>query len=220
VLGLPTGSSPEQVYSHLVDSYKNGKVSFENVVTFNMDEYVGLSPDNDQSYHYFMQKHFFSHVNLKPENINILDGLAADVDAECAAYEEKIKKIGGIHLFMGGIGPNGHIAFNEAGSSVESITRKIALADSTIAANSRFFASPDDVPRFALSVGIATVMSAKEVVILAYGVAKAKAVKDSLVDEISSKCPGSYMRLHDNCTFVLDEAAASEYSKTRQETRL
>lgn len=220
VLGLPTGSSPEQVYAYLVEAYKSGNVTFENVVTFNMDEYVGLSPDNDQSYHYFMYKHFFNHVNVKPENINILNGEAADVDAECAQYEEKIRRIGGIHLFMGGIGPNGHIAFNEAGSPADSVTRKIALAESTIAANSRFFASPEDVPRYALSVGIKTVLSAKEVIILAYGPAKAQAVRGSLLGDVSSECPGSFMRLHGNCTFVLDEAASTEYTRSRQETRL
>jgi glucosamine-6-phosphate deaminase len=221
VMGLPTGSSPEQVYKYLVEANQQGRVSFKHVVTFNMDEYVGLSPSNDQSYHYFMFKHLFNHIDIPRENINILNGLAENVDVECARYEEKIKNIGGIHLFLGGIGPNGHIAFNEAGSSVESVTRKVALAESTVVANSRFFASPLDVPRYALSVGISTVLGAKEVVILAFGSAKAKAVKQSLLDQVSSACPGSYMRLHDNSLFVLDEAAATEYTKkTDNVTRL
>lgn len=213
VLGLPTGSSPEQVYKYIVEANQQGRVTFKNVVTFNMDEYVGLSPSNDQSYHYFMFKHLFNHIDIPRENINILDGQAADVVAECARYEEKIKNIGGIHLFLGGIGPNGHIAFNEAGSSAESVTRQVELAESTVNANSRFFVSPNDVPRSALSVGISTVLGAKEVVILAFGTAKAKAVKQSLMDPVSSACPGSYMRLHDNAVFVLDKAAATEYIK-------
>jgi glucosamine-6-phosphate deaminase len=213
VLGLPTGSSPEPVYAYLVEAYKEGRISFKNVVTFNMDEYVGLSPSNDQSYHYFMYKHFFNHVDIPKENINILDGLATNVEEECAAYEEKIKEIGGIHLFMGGIGPNGHIAFNEVGSTADSVTRQIILEESTIIANSRFFESIDDVPKSAVSVGIATVLSAKEVIVLAFGQAKAKAVKNSLCGEISSACPGSFMRLHDNVQFVMDKAASDEYTK-------
>lgn len=212
-MGLPTGSSPEQVYKKLVEKYQAGEISFKNVVTFNMDEYVGISPSNDQSYHYFMHHHFFDHVDIPKENINILNGQAEDRQKECADYEEKIKKIGGIHLFLGGIGPNGHIAFNEVGSSSDSITREIALEESTIKANSRFFATSADVPRFALSVGIATVLAAKEIVILAFGSAKSNAVKHSLTGEISSECPGSFMRLHSNCTFVMDQLAAADFSR-------
>lgn len=208
-MGLPTGSSPEQVYANLVKAYKNGEISFKNVVTFNMDEYVGLNPENDQSYHYFMNKHFFSHVDIPKENINMLDGQAKDVQKECADYEQKIKAIGGIHLFMGGIGPNGHIAFNEVGSTKETLTRQISLAESTIEANSRFFSSRDEVPKSALSVGISTVLGAKEVIILAFGKAKANACKNSLVGSVSSECPGSFMQTHDNCTFVMDTEAAS-----------
>ncbi|CAN6674370.1 hypothetical protein TRVA0_052S00694 [Trichomonascus vanleenenianus] len=209
VLGLPTGSSPEQVYANLVRANKEGRVTFKNVVTFNMDEYVGLDPKNEQSYHYFMEKHFFSHVDLPRENINILNGQAADPDKECAEYEEKIKRIGGIHLFMGGIGNNGHIAFNEVGSTIDSVTRKIDLDESTIQANARFFSSPEEVPRSALSVGIATVLGAREVVILAFGSAKSTAVRNSLEGEMGPACPGSYTQTHTRCTFVLDEAAAS-----------
>lgn len=210
VLGLPTGSTPEPVYANLVSAYKEGTVSYKNVVTFNMDEYVGLDPSSDQSYHYFMYKHFFSHVDIPKENINILDGQAGDIEKECADYEQKIKDIGGIHLFMGGIGPNGHIAFNEVGSSKDSVTRKISLAETTITANSRFFKSMDDVPRSALSVGISTVLGSKEVIILAFGQNKAKAVKESLNGDISSDCPGSFMRLHDNCQFILDKYSSAD----------
>ncbi|ANB14277.1 hypothetical protein AWJ20_5242 [Sugiyamaella lignohabitans] len=221
VLGLPTGSSPEPVYKYIREAYSQGKVSFKHVVTFNMDEYVGLGIESDQSYHYFMYKHLFNHIDIPKENINILNGHTDNIEAECARYEQKIKDIGGIHLFLGGIGPNGHIAFNEAGSSADSVTRQISLADSTIKANSRFFASPELVPRSALTVGIATVLASEEVIILAFGPAKAKAVKHSLVDEISSSCPGSFMRLHKHCEFVMDESAASEYTRRSEtETRL
>lgn len=211
ILGLPTGSSPEPVYKHLVDAYKAGNVSFKNVITFNMDEYVGLGPESDQSYHYFMHHHLFDHVDIPRENIHILNGLTNSIDAECQNYEQLIAKLGPIDLFLGGIGPNGHIAFNEVGSSIDSRTRKIELEESTIAANARFFAHKNDVPRYALSVGIATVLSARQVIILAFGAAKAHAVKLSLVDKISSDCPGSFMRTHNNVEFVMDEAASSEY---------
>lgn len=214
VLGLPTGSSPEPVYHHLVQLYNNNKVSFKNVVTFNMDEYVGLGPDSDQSYHYFMHHHLFDHVDIPRDQIHILNGLAADVDAECAAYEALIAKLGPIDVFLGGIGPNGHIAFNEVGSTIDSRTRKIQLEESTIVANSRFFQNKSDVPRYALSVGIATVLAARQVIILAFGGAKAHAVKVSLLDKVSSDCPGTFMRSHANVEFIMDEASAAEYQNS------
>ncbi|WP_457566493.1 glucosamine-6-phosphate deaminase, partial [Caldithrix abyssi] len=139
VLGLPTGSSPLGTYQELIQLYKQGKVSFENVITFNMDEYVGLPEDHPQSYHYFMWHNFFSHIDIKKENVHILDGNAPDLEKECEAYEEKIKEVGGIHLFLGGIGPDGHIAFNEPGSSLTSRTRIKTLTYDTRLANSRFF---------------------------------------------------------------------------------
>lgn len=141
VLGLPTGGTPLEMYKRLIQLNKDGIVSFENVVTFNMDEYVGLTPDNDQSYHYYMHHNFFDHINIPKENINILDGMAEDYRAECQRYEDKIKSYGGIHLFLGGIGPDGHIAFNEPGSSLSSRTRDKELTMDTIIANSRFFGS-------------------------------------------------------------------------------
>ena len=162
VLGCPTGSSPLGMYKALIDLNKKGIVSFQNVVTFNMDEYVGLPKEHPESYYSFMWNNFFSHIDIKPENTNILNGNAPDLDAECARYEEKIKSYGGIDLFMGGIGPDGHIAFNEPGSSLTSRTRQKTLTMDTIIANSRFFDNDiNKVPKTSLTVGVGTVLSAK-----------------------------------------------------------
>ena len=178
VLGCPTGSSPLGMYKELIDLNKKGIVSFQNVVTFNMDEYVGLPKEHPESYYSFMWNNFFSHIDIKPENTNILNGNAADLDAECARYEEKIKSYGGIDLFMGGIGPDGHIAFNEPGSSLSSRTRQKTLTTDTIIANSRFFDNDvNKVPKQAMSVGVATVRDSKQVLILARGHKKARALQ-------------------------------------------
>ncbi|KAL0780143.1 hypothetical protein CaCOL14_004627 [Colletotrichum acutatum] len=159
VLGLPTGSSPIQVYEILVAEHKAGRISFQDVITFNMDEYVGLPQTHPESYHSFMFRHFFSHVDIKPENVHILDGNAPDLGAECSSYEEKIRAAGGIDLFLGGVGPDGHIAFNEPGSSLASRTRVKTLAMDTIRANARFFGGHlNKVPQMALTVGVQTVM--------------------------------------------------------------
>ncbi|PHH78922.1 hypothetical protein CDD83_3923 [Cordyceps sp. RAO-2017] len=178
VLGLPTGSSPQGVYRILVDKYKAGEISFENVVTFNMDEYVGIPRDHGESYHSFMWKHFFSHVNIHPSNVHILDGNAPNLEAECVAYEEAIKDAGGIDLFLAGIGEDGHIAFNEPGSSLASRTRVKTLAYDTILANSRFFdGDVAKVPRMALTVGVQTVLEAREVVVIILGQRKSLALQ-------------------------------------------
>lgn len=167
VLGCPTGSSPLGMYKALIELNKQGKVSFQNVVTFNMDEYVGLPEDHPESYHTFMWKNFFNHIDIKKENVHILNGNAEDLEAECANYEKQIAEIGGIDLFMGGIGPDGHIAFNEPGSSLSSRTRIKTLTTDTIIANSRFFDNDvNKVPKTALTVGVGTVLSAKEVLII------------------------------------------------------
>src|SRR5690554_5175175 len=175
VLGLPTGSSPLNTYKALIKLYERGVVSFENVVTFNMDEYIGLEADHPQSYHTFMWDNFFNHIDIKKENVHILDGMAKDPEAECAAYEKAIKDAGGIDLFLGGIGPDGHIAFNEPGSSLSSRTRVKTLTTDTVIANSRFFDNDvNKVPKTALTVGVGTVLDAKEVLILVNGIHKAK----------------------------------------------
>lgn len=211
VLGLPTGSSPLGVYSELISLYKLGKVSFKHVVTFNMDEYVGLEPEHPQSYHYFMWSNFFNHIDIQRENVNILNGLAADLHAECARYEAKIKAVGGIHLFLGGIGVDGHIAFNEPGSSLSSRTRGKELNFDTRLVNSRFFGNDvNKVPRLALTVGVGTVMDAREVVVVVNGHNKARALHHVVEEGVSHMWTGSALQLHPRAMIVCDEAATYE----------
>ncbi len=211
VLGLPTGSSPLGVYRELVEMVKNGKVSFKNVVTFNMDEYVGLAEDHPQSYHYFMHKNLFDHIDIPADNINILNGNAPDLEKECEAYEEKIKKVGGIHLFLGGIGPDGHIAFNEPGSSLKSKTRIKTLTYDTIIANSRFFDNDTEkVPKKALTVGVDTVMQSEEVVIIINGYNKARALQKVVEEGVSHMWTVSVLQLHEKGMIVCDEDATME----------
>lgn len=211
VLGLPTGSSPKLIYQILVQRHKAGEISFRNVVTFNMDEYVGLPRDHPQSYHSFMYKHFFSHVDIPPANINILDGNAPDLAAEAAAFEAKIARVGGIELFLGGVGPDGHIAFNEPGSSLNSRTRVKTLAYDTILANSRFFdGDVDKVPKQALTVGIKTIMEAREVVIICTGAHKALALHHGLEGGVNHMWPLSALQLHPHPLIVADRDATME----------
>lgn len=215
VMGLPTGSSPEGIYKKLIEYYQAGQVSFKNVVTFNMDEYTDLPPTNDQSYHYFMYNKFFNHIDIPRENINILNGLAADIDQECRDYEAKIKKYGRIHLFLGGMGVEGHLAFNESGSTRDSKTRKISLVQSTIEANSRFFNNDlSKVPKFAVSVGISTILdNSDEIIVIVLGKAKQFAL-DKTVNgpKNDPKYPSSYLQDHPNALLVSDfEAAGIKY---------
>ncbi|OKO94298.1 Glucosamine-6-phosphate deaminase [Penicillium subrubescens] len=211
VLGLPTGSSPEIIYKILVQRHRAGEISFKNVVTFNMDEYVGLPRDHPESYHSFMYKHFFSHVDIPPQNINILDGNAPDLAAECASFDARIARYGGIELFLGGVGPDGHIAFNEPGSSLASRTRVKTLAYDTIIANSRFFDNDvNKVPRMAMTVGIQTIMDAREVVIVATGAHKAFAVQKGLEDGVNHMWTLSALQLHPHPLIVCDKDATLE----------
>lgn len=211
VLGCPTGSSPLGLYKHLIELYESGKVSFENVVTFNMDEYVGLPEDHPESYHSFMWKNFFSHINIKKENVHILNGNAEDLVAECAAYEAAIKAAGGIDLFMGGIGPDGHIAFNEPFSSLSSRTRQKSLTTDTIIANSRFFDNDvNKVPKTALTVGVGTVLDAKEVVIVCNGHNKARALQAAIEGPVTQAWTISALQQHKGAIIVCDEAACEE----------
>ncbi|KAI8316323.1 Glucosamine-6-phosphate isomerase 1 [Colletotrichum sp. SAR11_240] len=211
VLGLPTGSSPIQIYEILVTEYKAGRISFENVITFNMDEYVGLPQSHPESYHSFMFRHFFSHVDIKPENVHILNGNAPDLDAECAAYEDKIKAAGGIDLFLGGVGPDGHIAFNEPGSSLASRTRVKTLAMDTIRANARFFGGDlQKVPQMALTVGVQTVMEAREVVIIVNGASKSIALQKAIEGGVNHMWTLSCLQLHPYSMIVADEDATLE----------
>ena len=210
-LGCPTGSSPLGLYKHLIELYKAGEVSFENVITFNMDEYVGLPEEHPESYHSFMWTNFFSHINIKKENVHILNGNAEDLAAECAAYEQAIVEAGGIDLFMGGIGPDGHIAFNEPFSSLTSRTRVKSLTTDTIIANSRFFDNDvNKVPKTALTVGVGTVMDAKEVLIVCNGHHKARALKHIIDGDISHKWTASMLQMHPKAIVVCDEPACDE----------
>lgn len=211
VLGCPTGSSPLGMYKALVKMNKEGKVSFRNVVTFNMDEYVGIPHDHEQSYHYFMWHNFFSHIDILPENVNILDGNAEDLIAECARFEEKIKKYGGIDLFLGGVGADGHIAFNEPGSSLTSRTRIKTLTTDTIIANSRFFDNNVDlVPKTALTVGVGTIMDAKSVLLIVNGHNKARALHHGVEAGISQMWTISALQMHPKALIVADDAACGD----------
>lgn len=211
VLGLPTGSSPLGTYKELVAMHKAGKVSFQNVVTFNMDEYIGIPKDHPESYHSFMWNNFFSHVDIKRENVHILNGNANDLEKECADYEAGIKKVGGIHLFLGGIGPDGHIAFNEPGSSLSSRTRVKTLTLDTILANARFFDNDmSKVPKTALTVGVATVLDAKEVLIIINGYKKARALANVVEGGVNHMWTVSALQLHPHGIIVCDDEATLE----------
>ncbi|KAJ2313456.1 Glucosamine-6-phosphate isomerase (Glucosamine-6-phosphate deaminase) (GNPDA) (GlcN6P deaminase) [Coemansia sp. RSA 2705] len=211
VLGLPTGSTPVEVYWHLVDFYKRGLVSFRNVVTFSMDEYVGLPREHPESYCSFMRRHLYDHINLRPESINMLDGNAEDLAAECQRYEAKIKEVGGIELFLGGIGPDGHIAFNEPGSSLESVTRVKTLAYETVLANARFFGGDvNKVPKLALTVGVGTVRAAREVLLIITGAHKAVALAKCIEEGVNHMWTLSVVQLHPAAMIVCDEDATLE----------
>ena len=212
VLGLPTGSSPVGVYKELARQNQLGELSFANVVTFNMDEYLGLPREHGQSYWRFMHDNFFDHlVDMKPENINILNGMAEDPQAECANYEAKIASLGGVDLFLGGIGVDGHIAFNEPYTSLTSRTGVRALTTDTRIVNSRFFDNdPEQVPSKALSVGVGTVMDSKEVLILINGHNKARALAATVEGGVSQKWTCSALQMHNHAIIACDEDACGE----------
>lgn len=211
VLGLPTGSTPLETYKELIRMHQAGEVSFKNVITFNMDEYVGLPEDHPESYHSFMRKNLFDFIDIPADHIHILDGNAADLQKECEDYEKAIMAAGGIDLFLGGVGEDGHLAFNEPFSSINSRTRVVALTEDTILVNSRFFGGDVNlVPKQAMSVGVATVCSAKQVLILAFGSKKARAVKEAIEGNVSHYVTLSALQLHPDGIVVLDEPAAGE----------
>ena len=209
VLGLATGSSPVGTYQVLIKKYENGELDFSKVKTVNLDEYVGLSKDHDQSYAYFMRNNLFDHVNINQENCNIPSGLTDDPEAECAAYDKKIAALGGTDLQLLGIGPNGHIGFNEPDEIFIPGTHCVKLADSTIDANARFFATRDDVPKQAYTMGIWGIMQAKKILLVANGKNKAAAIKAAVTGPIDPKVPASILQLHPDCTIVADEEALS-----------
>ena len=210
LLGLATGSTPEGAYRCLVDWYKKGCLSFKDVRSVNLDEYVGLAPDHDQSYRYFMQSNLFDHVDIDPASTRVPDGLTRDAKAFCDEYDAYIRDQGYVDLQLLGIGRNGHIGFNEPGDCFVKQTHVVDLAESTIDANSRFFASRDDVPKQAISMGMGAIMGAKKVLLCASGEDKADAVCGAVSGAISPKCPGSILQLHPNVVVVVDEAAFSK----------
>ena len=211
VIGLCTGSTPIETYAELIRMVKAGELSFKNVISFNMDEYVGLPVEHPESYHSFMHKYLFDQIDEKPENIHILNGNAADPVAECEAYEKAIVEAGGFDLFLGGVGEDGHIAFNEPFSSLQSRTRVVTLTYDTRVVNARFFDNDfNKVPAQAMTVGVATVLSAKEVVILAFGHKKARAIKDAVEGPMSHYCTLSGLQGHPAGTIVCDELSVGE----------
>eukprot|EP00939_MAST-03C_sp_MAST-3C-sp1_P004898 g4898.t1 len=211
VLGLPTGSTPLPTYKKLIEFHKKGQISFKHVVTFNMDEYVGIAEDHPESYHSFMYSNFFKHIDILPENVHILNGNATDLEEECERYEQAIKDVGGIELFLGGIGPDGHIAFNEPGSSLTSRTRVKSLAYDTVIANSRFFGGDiSKVPKMSLTVGVGTVMDAREVVVIITGAHKAMAMYKCVEEGVNHMWTVSAIQMHPRACIVCDEDATLE----------
>ncbi|WP_320046792.1 glucosamine-6-phosphate deaminase [uncultured Ilyobacter sp.] len=211
VLGLPTGGTPLRMYKELIKLHKKGRVSFKNVVTFNMDEYINIPKDHPRSYHAFMYNNFFKHIDIPSENINILDGNALDLVRECEEYEEKIEKYGGVDLFVGGVGEDGHIAFNEPGSSLTSRTRVKTLAQETLKSNSRFFDNDiSKVPKKALTVGVGTILDSKEVLIMVEGENKSKALQKAIEGSINHMWTITAIQLHKKGMIVCDEASTME----------
>ena len=216
VLGLATGSTPVGMYKQLVTWYEKGDLDFAEIKTVNLDEYVGLEPTHEQSYRYFMQEHLFDHVNINPANTNVPDGLAADPQAECKWYNQVIRQMGGIDIQVLGMGRNGHIGFNEPGDAFELETHVVDLTESTIEANARFFASRDDVPRQAMSMGIKSIMMARKILLMVSGEDKADAVKRAFVGPVTPQVPASILQLHPYVTLVGDKAALSKLMEAKQ----
>jgi len=206
VLGLATGSTPLGVYKLLAEYHQAG-VDFSRVITFNLDEYIGLAPDHPQSFRYYMEENLFSKINIKQENTHVPSGIAPDLEAECRRYEEAIRQAGGIDLQLLGIGSNGHIGFNEPGTPFDSTTQIVDLTESTIRDNSRFFDSPDEVPTQAVSMGIKSIMQAKSIVLIASGGSKADAVCAAVHGPVTPEVPASVLQLHPSVTIVVDQAA-------------
>ena len=213
VLGLATGSSPEQMYAEIIQTYQQGGLDFSSVSSVNLDEYRGLEPDNSQSYRYFMNKKLFEHVNIDLANTYVPDGLETDTKKACKNHDDIIEQLGGIDLQVLGMGMNGHIGFNEPGDHFENGTQCMDLTDSTIEANSRFFASRDEVPKQAYTMGIGSIMRAKKILLLVSGEQKAEALAKALTGPVTPQVPASILQLHADVTVVADEAALSVYQK-------
>lgn len=207
VLGLATGSTPEGFYDRLIEAYEQGNITFENITTFNLDEYVGLAKDDPQSYHYYMYNRLFKHIDLKEENAHLPKGDAENLKEECERYEQLIKASGGVDIQLLGLGTNGHIAFNEPGTSFESRTQVVNLTESTIEANSRFFENKDDVPTEAVTMGIGSILESDEIVMLVSGENKSEALAQIINGEITEDNPATVLQKHKNVTIIADEAA-------------
>ncbi len=212
VLGLATGSTPLGLYKELIRMHVDEGLDFSKVVTFNLDEYVGLSPRHDQSYQYFMRENLFKHINIPQQNIHLPDGMAQDIDGFCDWYEAEISKAGGIDLQVLGIGPNGHIAFNEPGSSLGSRTRIKTLTENTMRANARFFKDLLEVPKYAITMGVGTIMDSRELLLLANGAGKADAIRAAVEGPLTGQCPASIIQLHRKTFVILDREAGSDLS--------
>jgi len=213
VLGLATGETPLGLYKELIKMYRKGDLDFSRITTFNLDEYLSLKPSHTRSYHFYMQQNFFKHINIKKENIFILDGIVKDIRAHCEWYENKIKEKGGIDLQILGIGRNGHIGFNEPGTDFNSITRVVFLEKATIKDNARFFKTIEEVPKKALTMGIKTILDSKECLLLASGIKKREIVSKFLKGTVSSKVPASALKNHKNTTVILDKEAAGDLTE-------
>lgn len=210
VLGLATGGTPIGTYQQLIDRFREGKIDFSKVTTFNLDEYYGLSSDHEQSYHFFMFEQLFRHINVPPERVHIPFGLPEDIETHCQYYEQVIQDAGGIDLQILGIGENGHIGFNEPGPSLQTGTHLVPLSQETIRANSRYFASIQEVPKKAITMGIRTIFQARRIVLLASGANKAAMIRRLLDDNITTEVPATLLKLHPDLTILVDQEAGSE----------
>ncbi len=213
VLGLATGGTPVGLYKELIRMHKDEGLDFSKVVSFNLDEYVGLPTSHDQSYHYFMHDNLFNHVNIQPENVHVPSGTADDHIAFCEWYEDEIDKAGGIDLQLLGIGGDGHIAFNEPGSSLASRTRMKTLTEETIEDNARFFESIDDVPRYAITMGVGTIMEARHCLLVCNGEKKAETIAKAIEGPVTADITASALQMHPQATFILDEPAATKLKR-------
>ena len=210
LLGLATGSTPLGIYQKLIEKHQAGLLDFSKVRSVNLDEYCGLSPEHDQSYHYYMRENFFKHINIDPKAAHVPDGMAEDMEAEGEAYDALIEQLGGIDPQLLGIGNTGHIGFNEPEDSFPTGTHRVRLAQKTIDANSRFFASADDVPRYAITMGLRSIMNARKILLVANGASKADIVKQAFFGPVTPQVPASVLQLHPDVTVVVDEEAGAQ----------
>ena len=216
VIGFATGSTPRELYKRLIRNHQQNGLDFSKVTTFNLDEYVGLSPAHDQSYHYFMWENLFKHINVDPAKVHIPQGMADDIGLFCKWYEKRIELAGGIDLQILGIGGNGHIAFNEPGSSLGSRTRIKTLTSKTVQDNARFFDEQEEVPRYAITMGVGTIMDARKLLLLASGEGKADVIKATLEGPITAMVPATIVQLHGQAHVLIDDAAASKLDYTHR----